>query len=142
MTILTIISALCGLLGAALGAWVSWRTMRWQTLREEKRSACAEVFNKTMQFFNSPTPQNQTILIAAIYNARLFFPNESAPAEALRQLCTMSSADKIEPLLWNDKLNEFWNAIHVEFSVPDESAKAHADHHFTDMLNKLRQKPE
>lgn len=133
----TIVSALCGLLGAVLGAWVTWRTMRWQTLREEKRSACTEVFNKAMQFLNSPTLQNQAILIAALYNARLLFSKDSAPAEALRQLCTMSGADKIEPLLCKEKLNEFWNAISVEF---DKSVKTDTDHHFTDMLNKLRQK--
>lgn len=107
--------ALCGLLGAVLGAWVTWRTMRWQTLREEKRSACTEVFKKAMQFLNSPMSQNQTILIAALYTARLFFQNDGAPAEALRQLCAISVEDKIEPSLWNDKLNEFWKAIHVEF---------------------------
>lgn len=133
----TIVSALCGLLGAVLGAWVTWRTMRWQTLREEKRSACTEVFKKAMQFLNSPTSQNQTILIAALYTARLFFQNDGAPAEALRQLCAISVEDKIEPSLWNDKLNEFWKAIHVEF---DKSVKTDTDHHFTDMLNKLRQK--
>lgn len=111
--------------------------MRWQTLREEKRSACSEVFNKAMQFLNSPTLQNQAILIAALYNARLLFSKDSAPAEALRQLYTMSGADKIEPLLCKEKLNEFWNAISVEF---DKSVKTDTDHHFTDMLNKLRQK--
>lgn len=133
------VSAFCGLLGAVLGACVTWRTMRWQTLREEKRSACAEVFKTAMQFLNSPTRQNQTILIAALYNARLLFPNDSAPAEALRQLTVMCGADKIEPLLWKEKLNEFWNAISVEF---DESAKAHANHYLADMLDKLRQKRE
>ena len=138
----TIVSALCGLLGAVLGAWVTWHTMRWQTMREEKRSACAEVFSKAMQFLNSPTPQNQTILIAALYNARLLFPNDSAPAEVLRQLAAMSGADKIEPSLWEDKLNEFLKAIHVELSIPDESAKAHTNHYLANMLNTLRQKPE
>lgn len=113
--------------------------MKWQTLREEKRNACSEVFNKAMQFLNSPTLQNQAILIAALYNARLLFSKDSAPAEALRQLCTMSGADKIEPSLWKEKLNEFWNAISVEF---DESAKTDANHCLTNMLNKLRQKPE
>lgn len=113
--------------------------MKWQTLREEKRNACSEVFNKAMQFLNSPTLQNQAILIAALYNARLLFSKDSAPAEALRQLCTMSGADKIEPLLRKEKLNEFWNAISVEF---DESAKTDANHYLTNMLNKLRQKPE
>ena len=136
------VGAFCGLLGAVLGACVTWRTMRWQTLREEKRSACAEVFKTAMQFLDSPTRQKQTILIAAIYNARLFFPNDSVPTEILRQLCTMSGADKIEPSLWNDKMDEFWKAIHVEFSIPDESAKAHTNHYLTDMLDKLRQKPE
>ena len=131
------VSAFCGLLGAVLGACVTWRTMRWQTLREEKRNACSEVFNKAMQFLNSPTLQNQAILIAALYNARLLFSKDSAPAEALRQLCAMPVEDKIEPSLWNDKLNEFWQAIHVEF---DKSVKTDTDHHFTDMLNKLRQK--
>lgn len=111
--------------------------MKWQTLREEKRNACSEVFNKAMQFLNSPTLQNQAILIAALYNARLLFSKDSAPAEALRQLCTMSGADKIEPLLCKEKLNEFWKAISVEF---DKSVKTDTDHYLTNMLNKLRQK--
>lgn len=111
----TIFSAMIGLLGVVAGALATWHTMRWRILREEKRTACSEVFKTAMQFVDRPTKQNQTIFVAAAYNARILFGDKSTVSDALRTMCTMASAVDIETLLWNEQLNKLCDGLHKDF---------------------------